>query len=289
MKYLFIIVPFHVGIHRHRVGKGPERIFEQLEPLLNGQNITYRTVSISTVDSFEGEIGKSFELLRRIASVTQEGCQNHEFPIVLAGNCNSSVGVAAGLASTGMNLDDLRVYWIDAHPDVQTPDDNESGYFDSMGTSMLAGMSWRYHMSTLEKRNNPVRIPLSNFTFIATRDMKPSEQQRIIDNGAYCIQGGQKDIPYPGLLAKRLQQQASDHRSLIHVDLDSLDTTIGRANDYAVPDGLFKQDLIEIIRLLAVRHATSITFASLDPDLENGSAIVDIAVEAILELISILG
>lgn len=45
-----IISPFHVGLHRHRVGKGPEAIFEKLQPALEEHSISYRVATIDQVD-----------------------------------------------------------------------------------------------------------------------------------------------------------------------------------------------------------------------------------------------
>lgn len=284
-KFAFILSPFHVGLHRHRVGKGPERIFAKLQPLLDSRDIAYRTTTIGPVDGFEGEIGRSFELLRRIAEETSQAIVSDEFPIVLAGNCHSSAGVVAGLAAAGIDLADLDIFWTDAHADAQVPDDNTNGYFDSMGTTMIAGLCWKYHMSTLVKH---VPVPLSNVTYIGARDMEESEKLRIVQSDAHCIFGGQDDIDYASKLANHLQELPVTNRSLIHIDLDVLDPAVGHANDYPVPGGLSAQDLLNVMSLLVGRNPTSLTIASFDPDLKNGSDIVDLAVKAILRLVDAL-
>lgn len=281
-KFAFILSPFHVGLHRHRVGKGPERIFAKLQPLLDSHDIAYRTTTVGSVDEFEGEIGRSFELLRRIAEETRQAVVSGEFPIVLAGNCHSSAAVAAGLAAGGIDLADLHVFWTDAHADAQVPDDNTNGYFDSMGTTMIAGMCWKYHMSTLVKH---VPIPLSSVIYIGARDMEESEKLRIVESGAHCIFGGRDDIDYASKLANHLQTLPETDRSLIHIDLDVLDPSVGHANDYPVPGGLSAQDLLDVMSLLVNRNPTSLTIASFDPDLKNGSDIVDLAVKGILSFV----
>lgn len=71
-KIALIVSPFHVGLHRHRVGKGPERILAKLQPVLVSKGISHRVVTIDKVDDYEGEIGRSFEVLRRIAEETKK-------------------------------------------------------------------------------------------------------------------------------------------------------------------------------------------------------------------------
>jgi arginase len=167
-----IISPFHVGLHQHRVGKGPERILASLIPQLDKESIPYRVETLAKVDDFEGEIGRSFELLRRIAEETTKAVKAGEFPIILAGNCHSTVGVVAGLVESGVPLDKLDIFWTDAHADAQTPDDNTNGYFDSMGSAMIAGLCWKHHMSTLVQHQPH---PLNNITYIGIRDLEESK------------------------------------------------------------------------------------------------------------------
>jgi arginase len=281
-KLALIISPFHVGIHQHRVGKGPERILAKLTPQLDAENIPYRITTLDKVDDFEGEIGRSFALLRRIAEETTRAVSNGEFPIVLAGNCHSTAGVIAGLTEAGLPLKDLDVFWTDAHPDAQIPDDNTSGYFDSMGSTMIAGLCWKAHMSTLKKH---IPHSLDHITYIGVRDLGDSERARIVDAGAHCIWGGEDGIDYTAKLLTRLESQSPEKQSVVHIDLDSLDPKVGYANDYPAPGGLMAHDLLGVLDTLALRRPTSLTVASFDPDLENGARIVDLAVEGIVNFV----
>jgi len=130
-----IIAPFHAGAYCERVGKGPHRIAETglIDALYSAgvQDIDF--VELDRVDDFEGEIGRSFEVKRRIAIAVNEAVAGNRFPLVLAGNCNATVGVYAGLGQ------DCDVVWFDAHPDFNTPDEVTGGYFDGMGVATLAG------------------------------------------------------------------------------------------------------------------------------------------------------
>ena len=59
------------------------------------------------------------------------------FPLVLAGNCMNSVGVACALGPK-----DIDYLYFDAHDDLHTPNTNVHGYFDAMGLPVLAGESF---------------------------------------------------------------------------------------------------------------------------------------------------
>lgn len=86
-----ILSPYHVGIRDHRVGNGPHRIrslgiTQALEEL--GAKVVLQ--EIGPVDEFEGEIGRSFELLRRISTAVSEAVTQNTFPLILSGNCMAS-------------------------------------------------------------------------------------------------------------------------------------------------------------------------------------------------------
>lgn len=102
--------PYHVGLHasptyRSRISEGPSYLIHKPEGLLStlqslSPNIQIHTVEIPPVENdFEGEIGRSFEILRRTSVAVADARSKGSFPVVVAGNCCASVGVMAGLCS----------------------------------------------------------------------------------------------------------------------------------------------------------------------------------------------
>ncbi len=71
-------------------------------------------------------------------------------------------------------------------------------------------------------------------------------------------------------------------RVMMHLDLDCLDTAVGRANGYAAPGGLSAQDLCDCLdRLRARAHPVAMTIASFDPDGPGSGAIATAAIRAV--------
>lgn len=202
-------------------------------------------------------------------SEIEASVQRQAFPIILAGNCNSSVGVIARL-----HLPDPDVFWFDAHLDAEIPDETKSVYFDGMGLAMMAGSCWNGHMASLEGYQP---VPFRNMTFVGGRAYSQEEHRRVIQGGAHVIAGGH----YREKLEKRLGPIPAGRDSLVHVDLECLHTSIGRANDYAKPDCLLANDLKECLSLLASCRPRALTIASFDSDLEDGDAITKFIVEGI--------
>src|ERR1700754_1026362 len=89
-----IISPYHVGEKDHRVGRGPkaflnagivERITEALP------NVKVEVVEIEDVrlviTEIEGDIGRSFAVLRHVSKAVRKAREKGSWPLVLSGDC----------------------------------------------------------------------------------------------------------------------------------------------------------------------------------------------------------
>jgi len=247
------------------------------------------TTIIPSVDSFEGEIGRSFELIRRTSTAVSLAVQADAFPIVLAGNCNTSVGVVAGL--TG-RTEDFEVVWFDAHSDLANTDEMTSGYFDGSGVSMLNGESWKALLATVPGHRP---LGLEKITYCGIRDLDERQFEKLDRSKAKVVygklKGDTKCTSFATRLGDILSQAARGkrHDCLVHVDLDCLDSSIGKINEYAAPGGLDEKDLLECLAVVAAkRRPIALTIASFNPHLGAGDAVAEIAVKAIVDLISAL-
>jgi arginase len=80
------------------MGAGPDRLVDAgaVEELTNaGHDVD--VVRIGRRNGEQNEIGASFEVVRRVAEAVAEATGRGAFPLVLSGNCMSSIGVVAGL------------------------------------------------------------------------------------------------------------------------------------------------------------------------------------------------
>ena len=268
-----IVAPFHAGVRDSRVGKGPYRLIKAgLLQALGGPARAMTVTEIEPVEAFEGEIGRTFEVKRRVALAVSTALNRDHFPLVLAGNCNTSVGVHAGLADP-----EVGVVWFDAHPDFNTPDEVTGGYFDGMGVATLAGQCWRQLASSIP---NFQPIDLSRFVYCGIRDFEPGQREKVEAYGVGAVYGDiDASVDFVGELSARLAGFPA--RALIHLDLDCLDTSVGYANDYAAPGGLSAEDLVGCLSLVAARTSpAAMTIASFDPDLPGAGAIAEAGVKA---------
>lgn len=275
-----IIAPFHAGIFSHRVGAGPGHLLSSgLIRRLQSLNIQIDTEEIALVYDFEGDIGRSFEVIRRIARAVRQAVEQCAFPVILAGNCNASVGVAGGLQKA-----DLGFVWFDAHSDLDTPDETVSGYLDGMGVSMLAGMSWKAFLETIPGFQP---INLERVVYCGVRDLSDAQRSRLQGSPARAVYGKQDvTVDFTKGLDKELK--AADLRStVIHLDVDCLDTALGKANEYAAPGGLSSDDLSRCLELLLnTVTPVAMTVASYNPKLGDGITIAEAAIDAICKVVA---
>lgn len=267
-----IFSPYHVGLRDHRVGNGPHRILslgiiKELESLGIQINIT----EIDSVDDFEGEIGRSFEIMRRISKAVTAAVLNDSFPLILSGNCMASAAAACGL-----KIKDLAFVYFDAHDDLDSPDVNENGYFDAMGLSMLRGESWKTLMSTV-----PGYQPFSyeRFLYCGLRDQSEIQKQRVLDAGMQAVWGSsEQKVDFVKELESQLRKQ-SYSPALVHLDLDVLDESYGKVNDYPSPGGMFEDELVACMKLVPKAAVPrSLTVCSFDPNAGDGDRIAKIAI-----------
>ncbi|KAF9874201.1 hypothetical protein CkaCkLH20_08184 [Colletotrichum karsti] len=275
-----IVAPYHVGLYDHRVGGGPLRILshglaDKLEPLTP---LTF--VNIGPVDDFEGEIGRTFEVMRRISAAVSHATSRSSFPLILSGNCNASAAAAAGLSSA---VPDLNVLWIDAHDDLDTPSTNENGYLDAMALSMMGGLSWHGLMRSVPGH---VPVPLDRVAYCGLRDVSEGQRRTVVDAGVDVIWGDAAEKVDFGRELGALLERRRFGRTHVHLDLDVLDESLGRANDWPSPGGLDSEDLLNCLDVIPSKtEPTSLVVCSFNPRLEGGDTIARLAVEGIVHFV----
>ncbi|KAH7076870.1 hypothetical protein BKA63DRAFT_291848 [Paraphoma chrysanthemicola] len=277
-----IFSPYHVGLRDHRVGNGPHRIramgiVEELEKL----GVTVHFIEVPPVYDFEGEIGRSFEILRRTSKAVTDVCAKQSFPLVLSGNCMASAGIACGLG-----IKDLGWIYFDAHDDMDTPSTNMNGYLDAMGLSMLGGKSFHRLAKTI-----PGYTPhtYNKMIYCGLRDIEQSQKDTVEEAGAQVIWGETgHHVDFAGKLDQALSERDYSP-ALVHLDLDVLDESIGKVNGYESPGGLHEDDLVRCMDLVPRKAtAVSLTVCSFNPDLGDGDKIATIGVKAIVAFVKSL-
>lgn len=273
MDVQLLVVPYDSGHRGARMGAGPLRLIEAgIERKLSEHGHQIRTTFIELDrEAWRSEIAAAFELMRRVQATIGGG--HAGFPIILAGNCNTSLGaLAASSPRTG-------IVWFDAHADFNTPDTTISGFLDGTALSTLTGGSWRQLALTV-----PGFTPLSEDTvcIVGARDLDPSEKKLLSRSAVTLV--GPEDVRsrLPETIAALAGRVDACH---VHIDLDVLDASVARANSYAAGGGLTIDDMEFALECIARDVKISgVTLSAYDPEGDADG----VAATAAMQLVSLV-
>jgi arginase len=278
-----ISVPFHLGRRGVGMGRGPLDLLGE-RALADRLRAPGRDVEVVEVSDPAGdqEVGRSFEIARELAGKVSAARRGGRLALILAGNCNVCLGALGGIDSPRAGI-----IWLDAHPDFHTSDTTDSGFFDGMGLAIATGADWRTLARSIPGFHF---VEEQNAILIGARDIDAGERKRLDDGDLTVIEGGGG----PGSLAfDRLEEAVTTVASRVdgvylHFDLDSLDPTLGRANQYACPGGLGLDDARAVISIVSSHTPVfAASFTAYNPDVdpdrfgETATDAIKVAVEAI--------
>lgn len=264
MKIQLLASPYDTGKRDVRMGRGPARIVEAgvVDRLKSrGHSVEVKPVEVSL--DFPGEVETAFAVMAALSTEVAVARRAGKFPIVLAGNCNTTVGTVAGLAPGPAG-----VLWFDGHGDFETPDTTTSGFVDGMGIAILAGHCWR-RMAAGVPGYTPV--PEARIILAGASDVEPHEMERLRSSGVTYF--SDRDlVPDEGdtLLAAAVDRIANGAMGIhVHIDLDVHDPKIARANHYMPPGGLTPDRLRALVAVAAGRvPVLSAAITAYDPDVD---------------------
>jgi arginase len=252
--------PFDQGLPDVGMGAGAALLAAdaELHDALASAGWTPTLERVPAATAGAGEVARIFDLLRAHALAVRAAVARGAFPLVLAGGCISASATVAGAAGGAP----AGVVWLDAHADLDTPDDNLSGSMDVQALSILTGAAWQAAAGT---------IP--GFAAVAEHDV--------------CLAGARDLAGYQRARLEASAVRPLDAASLaalpprlyLHVDLDVLDTSVGRANRHAAPGGPSLDEVLALVDA-AFDHGTVIAAAltAYEPPADRDGAIRDAAI-----------
>lgn len=252
-------VPYDSGHRDVRMGAGPLALVragavQQLRE--QGHDVRERLIEASP---WRAEVVTAFELQKLVAVEATAAHAAGQLPILLSGNCNTTVGMLA--ASTAS---DRRVglVWFDAHGDFNTPDIDAGGFLDGQGLAMAVGRCW----SALTASVPGFRpLPADRVMLVGARSLDAAEETALRDSSVTLLSPADaRDVTGLRHAVETLAGRVDVVH--IHVDLDVHDPSIAPANSYAAPDGMSAGEVQNVVRQLADRiPVASGTLASYDP------------------------
>jgi arginase len=274
-----ILVPYDSGHRGVRMGRGPLHAREH--GAIDRLRTSGYAVSESIIEdavSFPTEIGTSFALHRALAERVSATVAAGDFPLILAGNCGSSLGTVSGVRAATPNADPgIGVIWLDAHGDFNTPDTTTSGFLDGTALATLTGQCWQALTASI-----PGFRPVSDadVVLVGARDLDPAEEtalarSRVARVEAARMQAAGAEAALDVALAA-LARRVS--RVYLHVDLDVHEPAEAQANQYAVPGGLSPSTVRDLVRVVASRFSiVAAALTAYDPSYDADGRMLEAA------------
>ncbi len=264
MNLTLIQVPYDSGAYNRRMGKGPFHLVEhgvmdRASAFCDG----VEHIVIEAGDDFPMEVGTTFRLLRATAEAVRRAVERGAFPLILAGNCSTTVGALSGLVPR-----DAGLIWFDAHGDFHTPETTPSGFLDGMALSIAVGHCWQTVAGSIPGYRP---IPEERVVLVGARDFEPLEAQRleasrIIHLPCSVLRHGVSDA-----LDEAIATLAAEVDSVfLHIDLDVHDAALAPANRYKPPGGLTPDKVREMIITISGQFSIcGATLAAYDPGVDD--------------------
>lgn len=275
MNHHLIVIPYDSGHRGRRMGAGPLHLVEAgaAARLKAGGPVSLST--LESESSFRTEIGTAFELHRSAAAAVSKAIRAGARPVVLSGNCNSSLGTVAGMRHASPDLP-VGVVWFDGHGDCNTPETFEGDFLDAMGISTLTGRCWQALASTVPGFRP---VPDERVILVGGHDADVGAKQVLARSRIAQVLPGRATLEELGTAIGRLEAEGVG-QIYLHLDLDVLDAGFGRANTFAARGGL-EPDLLEACVALVLQRCpvVAVGIASYDPAEDTEGTVCGLALD----------
>ena len=187
---------------------------------------------------------RRYSAIRRVRERMDEALERvPDWALTVGGDCGASVAsVAHASRRTG---GDLAVLWLDAHPDLNTPESSPSGGFGGMSLRAIAGEGPDGLALDESTRIEPGRLVLGGIRAI------DDEERRFIDEQGVSVLTVE-DLSDPTVVVAALEATGASN-VFVHVDLDVLDPSALAGLSYPMPFGVAAGALVTLLREVATR------------------------------------
>ena len=208
------------------------------------------------------------------ADIVRKNEADGYFTVGLLATCPSMPGLVAGLQKSGPGREQLRIgmLWLDAHPDINTPETTRSGSLGGMPVAVATGRALqRLRLDAgLEPAMSDQHVVMGG-----VRLTDPLEQD-ILDNSR-IEQVSVDDLrkATPAVFAQLDRLNRISDKLYIHIDMDVLDPAEVPGHGNKVPGGPSSRELAALFEQIFARYpkASAIGFATIPSDDPGGVSI----------------
>ena len=206
---------------------GASRGAEALALALDPQARLVGTFGDARIANWDDDLRDSHGCILEAGGQVEDMLTAGAFPILTSSDCTICLTTFQAVTR---HEPDVRVLWLDAHGDYNTPDTTPSGFLGGMCLAASCGV-WD---SGFEASIDPARVLMCG-----VRDLDAGERVLVDTTGVKNVR--------PSEVVERL----GGHKVYVHLDLDVLDPTI-LPSQFAVPGGLSDTGLRALLTEVAV-------------------------------------
>ncbi len=273
-----------MGKERIGPGLGPVRYLEAgADQLWAEQECAVRIEMVERARPFEDELSAIIDVNTRLAECVRSAVEDGALPVVLAGDCNSSLGTFAGVGTA-----ELSVVWFDAHGDFNTPETSPSGYFEGMPLAVATG---RCYPDVWARIGNSSPISEMRIVLAGIRDLDTGEAELLGSSPVQLVWA--EELAARGIeagLVPRLNVLRSQVNEIyLHIDIDVLSREYAPGAQFEVPGGLSLEELEQAVQMVVTQfRLRAVTFAAFSPErdvedrtLRSGLHLMEVIAETI--------
>jgi arginase family enzyme len=258
--------------------KGPTTMAEGgIRQTLEGMGATVRVEEARLTPEEETEYGGWKKLgmsLGHLADIVTKNEREGYLTVGLLATCPSMPGLVAGLQRSGPTHEALRIgmLWLDAHPDLNTPETTRSGSLGGMPVAVATGRA--LHGMRLDAKLDP---PLADRYVVmgGVRLTDPLEQHLVDTSRIEQLTVDDLRRQTPAVWAQLDRLDRITDKIYVHIDMDVLDPREVMAHGNKVPGGPSSEELAALFEAIFTRYrkASAIGFATIPPTDEGGLSI----------------
>lgn len=213
----------------------------------------------------------------------ERSAQLCDFTAIVGGDHSHSIGTVHGIKRA---IPKLKVLWIDAHGDINTPETSPTGNLHGMPLAALLGL-FDLNKKLAAPWFHPVLRP-NDIALVGVRDLDEGEKRIIKDNGIHCVSS--EELDHIGVSegirrAIRHIDPVGENPLHLSVDVDCLGAEYISATGLPVENGLSPAQLSEIVSTTALTgRLKSMEVVEFNPLLARSLTDLQVTVEMILGL-----
>jgi arginase family enzyme len=208
--------------------------------------------------------------LGHFADIVQTNERDGYFTVGLLATCPSMPGLVAGLQRSGPSGTPLRIgmLWLDAHPDINTPETTRSGSLGGMPVAVATGRA--LHRMRLDAKLDPA-LADSQVVMAGVRLTDPLEQELLDASAIQQVSVDDLRRATPAVFAQLDRLSRTNDKIYVHIDMDVLDPREVEGHQNKVPNGPSSEQLARLFEMIFSRYpkASGIGFATI-PATDDG-------------------